>query len=98
MRVLLNVLMGVGVEVEVSREMVAEGTGFVTVGVFEGEGACTSGVKGMVVIVGMIAVMVNSAMAVEVASPLRKILSTESVGVGTKLLKNAFPIGVPANK
>ena len=85
----------VGVGVEVGPVGVAEGAGLEAVGVFEGAGVCTNGVKGMVVIVGMIAVWDNKASAVVVASPLRKIWSTERVGVGFRLFNRFFPAGVP---
>ena len=49
----------------------------------------------IVVIVGMIAVWDNKASAVVVASPLRKIWSTERVGVGFRLFNRFFPAGVP---
>jgi hypothetical protein len=96
--VLPKVLRSVGVDVEVGRAKVAEGSGFEPVDVFEGEEGCTFGMKGLVVMVGMIAVRVNSASAVVVAAPLRKILFTESVGVGIKLLNRVFPSRVPTRK
>jgi hypothetical protein len=91
-------MVGVGVAVEVFGKGVAGGLVFVNVGVSEGGGGVTLGVKGKVVIVGMMAVWVDAASAVMVAAPLRKTSSTERVGVGKILCKKVFPAGVPTSK